>query len=218
MSPVFGSVRLPLVPVRERRMLKGIAFPAWVKLRHLLVTGPPGSGKSTMINRLGGWPEEGYIDLTLQGWWKARSLFMRPRETHLGLPFAGQREALALFEPAWLAAWETLELQLERVRYPPQRAHLWSVNWRGRFAFEFLLPAAEEILRRRSTRAGRGTHPVDAEIHEGQIRRQLALFALTAQDFHRQGMRVYLRREGNGGSLWRFTDAGAGEGRASRDE
>ena len=51
--------KLDLVPVEELQHIKGVAFPAHLKFRQLLVTGPPGSGKTQLINQVGGWPEEG---------------------------------------------------------------------------------------------------------------------------------------------------------------
>lgn len=74
------------------KKIKGITFPEFVSFRQLLITGPPGAGKSTMIRNLGGWSEEGYIDLSLNRWWTAQSLSLRPREIHLGFPFKGKKK------------------------------------------------------------------------------------------------------------------------------
>lgn len=204
MSSIFGSVSLPLEPARDVQIIRGVCFPAWVKLGRLLVTGPPGSGKTTLINRLRGWPEEGYIDLTLKGWWKAQSLALRPREIHLGLPFEGFDDGLALFEPDWLKDWQRLSVNFDHIRYPPYKAYPWSVDWRARYEFEFLLPSAEQIFDWRRARALRGTHPVDSNLDLEHIRHQVSLFALTAQHFHRHGMRVYVRRESNDWAPWCF--------------
>ena len=49
-----------LQPFEDLQDIKGIAFPASLKFRQLLVTGPPGCGKTRLINKIGGWPEEGF--------------------------------------------------------------------------------------------------------------------------------------------------------------
>ena len=81
-------------PYTELQLINGIEFPAILKFRQLLVTGPPGSGKSTLIRTIRGWPEEGYIDLSMNNWWKVRTLSMRPREIHLGLPLCRTQKSI----------------------------------------------------------------------------------------------------------------------------
>ena len=182
-----------LVPPDEVQSIKGVPFPAGLKYRQLLVTGPPGCGKTRLINKIGGWPEEGYIDLTLKNWWRAQSLTFRPREVHLGFPFVGYSEALTVFDKQWLEAPEPLALECARILLPPPKAHFFSTDWRARYAFEFQLPPAEEILEWRIDRSRRHSHPVDTGVSLEQVERQIAVYREAALHFHLSGILTYVR-------------------------
>ena len=65
---------LNTTPVKDIQIIKGVVFPAHITFRQLLISGPPGSGKSTLVGMLGGWPEEGYVDLSSKKWWTAQCL------------------------------------------------------------------------------------------------------------------------------------------------
>ncbi len=205
MTTRINSLPLELEPVIDCQTIKGIPFPPEVKFGQLVITGPPGSGKTTLVQRIGGWSEEGYIDLSLDGWWRAQSMALRPREIHLGLPFLGREDAMALFEPEWLSGFDNWRLDFGRIRLPPAKRFFFSVDWHSRFVFEFLLPDPDRIFALRQERAKRGTHPVDEHLDRDQIRRQVLLFAQTAFHFQREGMLVYIR-EDLGGPPSRIVD------------
>lgn len=196
LSEGLAGLRLPgliLEPVTNLRTYRKVPVAKSVRFNQIVVTGPPGSGKSTFVRQLGGWPEEGYVDLAVNGWWRAQALAVRPREVHLGLPFTGHPKSMALFEDGWLDHWRELRLDEERICLPPPKRHWFSVDWHGRFVFEFMLPTPERILAARRLRARQGTHPVDTRIELDQIRAQVHLFGRIALHFHRAGMQVYLR-------------------------
>lgn len=182
-----------LAPLEDPQFIKGVPFPAELKYRQLLVTGPPGCGKTRLINKIGGWPEEGYIDLTLKNWWRAQSLTFRPREVHLGFPFVGHSEALTVFDKQWLDAPVPLEIEYARIRLPPPKTHILSTDWRARYVFEFLLPDAEEILKWRIDRSRQRSHPVDSGVSLEQVEKQIAVYCEVAIHFHRSGILTYVR-------------------------
>ncbi|MCP4315937.1 MAG: serine/threonine protein phosphatase [Hyphomicrobiales bacterium] len=191
-------LKLETIPAEELQRIKGVTFPAGMKFRELLVTGPPGSGKTKLINMVGGWPEEGYIDLTLKNWWRAQSLTYRPREVHFGFPFVGYDEALTVFDKKWLEASPPPQLDLPRIFLPPPKTHFLGVEWRERFVFEFLIPPPEAILKWRLEPARREAHPVDEGVTLEQVEKQVAVYCEIALHFHRSGLLTYVRDDYDG--------------------
>lgn len=188
-------------PFTDVQTINGVIFPSELKFRSLLVTGPPGSGKTTLINNLKGWPEEGYINLSLKKWWVAPHLSLRPREIHLGFPFKGIKEDLAVFEPKWIEADPPLQLDFERIFLPPHKRHFWSVDWYDRYAFEFLLPKAKNILEWRTNRARYGSHHIDKNVSLDQIEQQLSIYRSVAEYLFEQGLYIYVREDVQGQPL-----------------
>lgn len=181
------------VQVEEIDWHKGVAYPRDVPFRGIIVTGPPSSGKSSLVQKLGGWPEEGYIDLAQDHWWRSRILTFRPREVHFGIPFRGARESLSVFDPAWLAA--PAQVDFRRIRIPPRKNFFFQFNWRTRFVFDFQLPPVEQLYSIRKERAASESHPVDKVHSKEVVERQSTVYEQLAMHFHRSGMRVIVRTE-----------------------
>ena len=184
-----------LQPISEVQSIRGVELPVGLEFRQLVVTGPPGAGKTYYINKIRGWPNEGYLDLTARGWWKNQSLIYRPREIHLGIPYDGIKEALAVFDQDWLDLKpDAMKIDYQRIRIPPETFSKLSTNWRDRYIFEFLLPDPEVIYERRMNRQKDGYFPVDANLDLDTVARQLDVYSRVALFLHRAGLNVYVRR------------------------
>ncbi len=183
-----------LVPVKETQNIRGIDLPIGLEFLQLVVTGPPGAGKSYYIDQIGGWPNEGYIDLTKKGWWKNQTLTFRPREVHLGLPFRGFKEALTVFDKEWLEAESTPQIDFKRIQLPPARDGLLTINWNSRYIFEFLIPEAKTIFNQRIERQHEGYFPMDDDLTFEMVEQQLSVYQQTALYLHKAGMQIYVRK------------------------
>jgi len=176
--------------------IKGVAVPRGVRFRQIIVTGPPGCGKSSLIQKLGGWPEEGCIDLAADHWWRSRILAFRPREVHFRIPFKGFRDSRTVFDREWLDAPSPLDYA--RIRIPPGRIWFFQSNWKTRYVFDFQLLPAERIYTIRKTRASVQSHPIDRELTIEEVERQCTIYELLAQHFHRCGIPVIVRTDFEG--------------------
>ena len=198
-DPDYGAFQLKTRPIAELRTINGLKFPVDITFRQLLITGPPGAGKSTLVHKLKGWPDEGYIDLSLNNWWKAKALNLRPREIHLGFPCQGFKDALAVFDEEWIESLTPPELDLERIRIPPSGRYFFNVNWRKRYAFEFLIPTPEVLFAQRQRRKmEHGTHRVDKGVNLKRVENQIVIYQMAALHLCRSGLIVYVR-EGTDG-------------------
>jgi hypothetical protein len=191
---MIDPLKKKLNPISSLQEVRGVQLPAGLTFVQLVVTGPPGAGKTYYINKIHGWPNEGYLDLTRKNWWKNRALTYRPREVHLGLPFAGYTEALTVFDKEWLEAPEPLQLELERIKIPPLSNHIFQTDWRHRYVFEFLLPPAKTIFKQRKSRGSEGYFPVDEDLTMEIVEQQLAVYRQVVLYLHRQKMQVYVRK------------------------
>ena len=204
-------MRLETRAVEALQDIRGIAVPADVRFRQIIVTGPPASGKSTLVTKLGGWPEEGYLDLA-EEWWRQRLLTFRPREVHFGFPVIGWDYSLAVFDSEWLAG--PVDIDEIRIRIPPPKRGLFSIDWRGRYAFDFQLPPPEQVFTICQARARTGTHPRVQHLTRDQVVSQHDAYAALALYFQRHGLRVYVR-ESFQGEPRRILDARASVSAAS---
>lgn len=187
-----------LKPIKEVQLIRGIELPVGLEFRQLVVTGPPGAGKSYYIDQIRGWPNEGYLDLSRKGWWKDRSLVYRPREIHLGIPYVGYREALSVFDQEWLdSPYENLTIDFPKIKIPPRSHSKLATNWIDRYIFEFILPESKRVYKQRLNRQKDGYFPVDANLSLDMVNRQIQAYSDIALYLHRAGLNVYIRRDIN---------------------
>jgi hypothetical protein len=183
-----------LEPIKELQNIRGIDLPIGLEFLQLVVTGPPGAGKSYYIEQIRGWPNEGYLDLTQRNWWKNQSLVFRPREVHLGLPFRGFEEALTVFDKEYLNCISPPAIDYRRIKIPPAKKYFFQTDWRNRYIFEFLIPSPSTIYEQRLARQSEGYFPVDDNLNLEMVRQQVAVYKEVALYLHRAGLNVYFRK------------------------
>ena len=181
--------------IADLQLIDGISFPRTLKRKRLVITGPPGSGKTTLVKAVNGWPEEAYVDLSNPEWWRAPSLNNRPSEIHFGLPFVGFEEAVSVYATDKLDEGQLLEIDFSRIAIPPQKAELFSTNYYDRFTFDFSVPPAEETYTKRKARAEAGSHPLDIGISLRKVELERNFYLQIADYFQRSGIDLYVRTE-----------------------
>ena len=173
----------------------GILYPTKMAFGSWIIIGPPGSGKSGMVKKIGGYPDEICIDISQEKWWTVEPLTHRPRELHFAFPFKGYEEkGLPVYDELFKEMDEFPELDFTRVQIPHKKKFILAPNWRAKFVFDFILPPPAWLLENRKKRLSSGdTRLVDMELSAKWVAWQVNIHWKIACFFHQSGLQVMLR-------------------------
>ena len=172
----------------------GIPYPAKMKRSSWVVVGPPGCGKSYLIQRIGGYPGEVGIDISQDKWWTVEPLSHRPRELHFAFPFKGLSDALPVYDDCWKVSQDFPELDFQRICLPKKKKFILAPDWQARFVFDFILPPADWLLDKRKQRHDNGDlRLVDLGLTPRWVSWQVHVHWHAAWFFHQAGLQVMLR-------------------------
>ena len=172
----------------------GVTYPAKMRYRSWIVLGPPGSGKSYLIEKIGGFPGEVGIDISMKKWWAVEPMTHRPREIQLAFPFKGFDEGLSVYDERWQGMQSLPEVDFERIKIPRKKKFILAPNWRARFVFDFLLPPPRWLYRRRQERlSSADVRLVDMGLTLESVAWQVHIHWQIAWFFYQSGLQVMLR-------------------------
>ncbi|MBF0194196.1 MAG: hypothetical protein HQL71_06535 [Magnetococcales bacterium] len=173
---------------------KGILYPGKMKFRSWIVAGTPGCGKSYLIDKIGGWPGEVAIDISMKKWWTVEPLSHRPREVHFSFPYDGMKDRFTVYDDRWSDADKFPKVDWDSIKIPNKKKFILAPNWRARFVFDFILPPPEWILKQRKQRyESADKRPMDWNPSRKWIQWQAEVHWGLAWHFHNSGLQVIVR-------------------------
>lgn len=172
----------------------GILYPVKMKFGSWIVAGPPGSGKSYLMNKIGGYPGEVCIDISEKKWWTVEPLTHRPREIHFAFPFKGHDEGLSVYDEKFKGMKDLPDPDFKRIQIPHKKKFILAPNWQARFVFDFILPPPGWLFETRKNRLSSGDmRLVDLGLTPEWIAWQVHTHWRVAWFFYQSGLQVMLR-------------------------
>ena len=176
------------------KVKNGIPYPAKMKFNSWIVVGPPGIGKSYLIDKIGGYPGEVAIDIAEKKWWTVEPLIHRPREIHFVFPFKGHEKNYSVYDDVFKGNADYPALDFERIQIPHKKQFIIAPNWRARFVFDFVLPPPLWAYETRKNRLiSDDKRLVDLDLTIDWLTWQLHVYWEIAWHFHNSGLQVMIR-------------------------